>query len=236
VHHPLGLSEKVIDGAFSLSEIYLKLLPAMKKANDPNGLTASGLMGVGWAAAGGECAALLSSRCIAVDGIDSIISVLEAVEDRKLPETEFVEMNACIQGCLGGCLTVENPYAAKMRIKRLMKHLPVCKNKSDDCGQASVTIPLVYTPSMQLSHDFSEAMNKSKRIDELVNELPGLDCGSCGTPSCRALAEDIVLGYGSEEDCIFTMRERMMYMDSGDAEQYLPPPFRRPIEENGDKS
>ena len=227
-HHPLRLKQKVIDGAFSLSEVYVKLLSAMKKVGTPSGLTTSGLMGVGWATIGGEAAALLSDRYIAVDGIDNIISVLEAVEDQKLPEVEFVEMNACTQGCVGGCLNIENPFAARMRIKRLMKYLPVSCNKLEDPEQAAVQVELAHTPVLKLSADLSDAIEKNARIEALSKKLPGLGCGACGAPSCRALAEDIVLGFGSEGDCIFTMRERMMYMSgTGDAEQYLPPPFRR---------
>ena len=43
-----------------------------------------------------------------------------------------------------------------------------------------------------------------------------------------ALAEDVVLGRASEEDCIFKVRERMQYMaGTGDADEYLPAPFRK---------
>ncbi|MFR4561995.1 MAG: (Fe-S)-binding protein [Flavonifractor plautii] len=59
--------------------------------------------------------------------------------------------------------------------------------------------------------------------------LPGLHCGSCGAPSCRAFAEDVVLGRASEDDCIFKVRERMRSMAGSkeEADDYLPPPFRR---------
>jgi len=46
-------------------------------------------------------------------------------------------------------------------------------------------------------------------LEQTVNELPGLDCGSCGSPNCRALAEDIVRGIALETDCIFKLRERV---------------------------
>ena len=39
--------------------------------------------------------------------------------------------------------------------------------------------------------------------------LPGLDCGSCGSPSCRALAEDIVNGYANELNCVFRLNDRI---------------------------
>jgi len=44
-------------------------------------------------------------------------------------------------------------------------------------------------------------------IDDTLKRLPGLDCGSCGSPTCRALAEDIVQGTASETDCVFRLRE-----------------------------
>ena len=47
------------------------------------------------------------------------------------------------------------------------------------------------------------------QIDKLERALPGLDCGSCGSPTCRALAEDIVEGQANEDQCIFLMREKL---------------------------
>jgi Na+-translocating ferredoxin:NAD+ oxidoreductase RNF subunit RnfB len=45
---------------------------------------------------------------------------------------------------------------------------------------------------------------------ELVAEsLPGLDCGSCGAPTCRAFAEDVARGEAVITDCIFKLRENV---------------------------
>ncbi|MCR4431823.1 MAG: hypothetical protein NUV45_12515 [Tepidanaerobacteraceae bacterium] len=55
--------------------------------------------------------------------------------------------------------------------------------------------------------------------------MPGLDCGSCGCPNCRALAEDIVQGLASETDCVFKLREKVKKLASQmlDLSQKLPP-------------
>jgi len=45
------------------------------------------------------------------------------------------------------------------------------------------------------------------QIDELMRKFPGLDCGSCGAPTCQALAEDIVRGEAKETDCVHVLRE-----------------------------
>jgi len=48
-----------------------------------------------------------------------------------------------------------------------------------------------------------------ERMEELCKKFPMLDCGSCGAPSCKALAEDIVRGYATENDCVFVMRKKV---------------------------
>ena len=48
-----------------------------------------------------------------------------------------------------------------------------------------------------------------KELEEIEEKLPGLDCGSCGSPSCRTLAEDIVRGFAKDIDCIFILKDRL---------------------------
>ena len=52
-------------------------------------------------------------------------------------------------------------------------------------------------------------MQKMSEIEDLAASLPALDCGSCGAPTCRAFAEDVVLGGRSVDECIVYMRERI---------------------------
>ena len=65
------------------------------------------------------------------------------------------------------------------------------------------------TPVMKLAENVEDAMRLMTEIDEISERLPQLDCGSCGAPTCRALAEDIVRGEASEKDCIYWMRENL---------------------------
>lgn len=231
-HTPEGLQKPVLDGAFAIRDIYLRLLSPMRDLKEVKPLTSAGIMGVGWAFCGGESAARLGERYLAVDGIENCIQMLEEIEDGRLPEADFIELTACTQGCVGGCLTVENPYGARMRIKKLMKGLPVSRNRFDYRGPDRKLVKsdreLQYVPAFLLDQDRAAALEKMIRIEELQRTLPGLDCGSCGAPSCHALAEDVVLGRATVEDCIFKVRERMQYMaGTGDADEYLPAPFRQ---------
>ena len=105
---------------------------------------------------------------------------------------------------------MENPYAAKLRIKGLLKGLPVSRNRFLFHGEARDIVrrdkELQYLPAFVLDQDREMAISKQLRIQELESHLPGLHCGSCGAPSCRAFAEDVVLGRASEDDCIFKVR------------------------------
>ena len=60
-----------------------------------------------------------------------------------------------------------------------------------------------------MDKDRKKAMRKAMLLEQIYDGLPKLDCGSCGSPNCRALAEDIVRGYATETDCIFKLRERV---------------------------
>ena len=116
----------------------------------------SGLIGVSWAYSGGESAALLNEKYLAADGIENVIRVLEELEDERIRELDFVELNACSGGCVGGVLCVENGYVAKARLQRLRKYLPVSQNHLDGGVPRDMewTEPLEFAPG-------AEAFSKS---------------------------------------------------------------------------
>ena len=66
-----------------------------------------------------------------------------------------------------------------------------------------------YQPILQLDENRGEAMRKVKLMQEIGEKLPNLDCGSCGAPSCMALAEDIVRGEAADSDCVIRMRQEI---------------------------
>ena len=91
-----------------------------------------------------------------------------------------------------------------------------------------------YSPVLNLDSDMMVAMQKMEEMKRIYSDLPGLDCGTCGAPSCMALAEDIVRGFAEEGDCIFKMRERVSDLAKKvvELESHLPPPFRVDKEDN----
>lgn len=213
INRPMDVNKRsYCDGAIAISKIYPKLTSAMDKLTSIEPLANSGVIGVGWATSGGESAAMLGDRYLAADGIENVIRVLEELEDERIRNVDFVELNACTGGCVGGVLTVENPYVAQARIHTLRKYLPVSQNHLKDGVPDKMMWdkPLEYDENvLSLDKNINKAMEMMEQIEKIEASLPGLDCGSCGSPSCHAMAEDIVKGSAKETECIFKLREQI---------------------------
>lgn len=200
-----------IDAVISVRDVYFALLDIMKRYdNEPNEATESGMIGIGWAATGGESTATFNERYLAADGIENCIRVLDQIDDNaEMTNLDFVELNACSGGCVGGSMTVANPYIAQARLQMLKRYLPVSPNRP-----ASEWIPdkffneneIEYNPYNLLSDDRREARRMMNDIEAITESLPKLDCGSCGAPTCMAFAEDVVKGETTADECTVIMR------------------------------
>ncbi len=212
IHSPNYTEHSECDGAIAVSKIYPELTQAMDHLTEVEAIGQSGLMGIGWATSGGEAAAMLGDKYLAADGIENVTRVLEELEDEHIRGVDFIELNACSGGCVGGVLNVENPYVAQARIQNLRKFLPVSLNHLED-GELDDMLwenELAYDADIfRLDKDISKAMEMMSRMEDIYDGLPHLDCGSCGAPTCRALAEDIVRGKAKETDCIFKLRAKI---------------------------
>lgn len=232
----IGFDGTVIDGVFSISDVYGKLLSIIQKMTeaDVKNISKAGVRGISWSYSGGEGRAIGEELFIAVDGIDNVIRVLDEIENDKFTGVRFAELNACPGGCVGGCLAVENPFVARARIQRMGQMLEDTKdtNKvSSECLSPDILdwkkTP-AYDSAQAASTDRGAAVRRLAEIENVFETLPGIDCGSCGAPSCHALAEDIIAGTAQESDCIFKLRERMgsLFYEMSQLQEYMPPPFR----------
>jgi hypothetical protein len=238
MHTPLGISESEIDASLPIKEVYplmLEFMPEIASKGEENipELQSSGRMGMSWSSSGGEATALLTENYLAADGIENVLQVLDSLEEDRLGDLDFIELNACAGGCVGGVLTVENPYIAQTRIKKLRKFMPVSLNHFEN-GQGEIInndTPIEYIDYValqKLSDDYGEAMELMSKMKEIEESLPALDCGACGAPSCAAFAEDIIRGNARKSDCIILMRDRLSELTSDDerAHDFIPAPFR----------
>ena len=121
---------------------------------------------------------------------------------------KFVELNACPGGCVGGVLTVQNPFIAKARLRSVSRCLPMAANFADPEEEYIPEEFLfdempAYVPVSRLSPNFRESMRMMAEIQRIRETLPGIDCGACGAPTCRAHAEDAVRAGKRTVSCPF---------------------------------
>ncbi len=227
LHDPIGIQVSALDGVIAFKDIWLLVRAELGKArvqrqnadlsqvtrHTPRLLSA----GLAWGRTDGEGQSMGVKKRISVDGIDQVVKILEMAENGSLKDTEFIEAMACPAGCVGGPLVVENPYVAKVRLLNLEEDtLFPAENCSildplldihDTYAKLQWTCLPTEREGLRLADDRTEALRRTVLIEEISARLPGLDCGSCGAPTCRALAEDCSKGEAQETDCLLRLRQ-----------------------------
>jgi len=181
--------------------------------------------GLGWARSDGELDALHIENAVSVDGISNVIDLFEAIENGNIDSIQYIEALACPGGCVGGPMAVENPHIARATMRQRYQH-PFSASPDLNKGEDQLTVmeeskplspeipatereslafkwtkPLPPNPVLVLDADLSKALQMAEKIEQIRNQLPGIDCGACGAPDCDSFAEDIVRDLSSIEDC-----------------------------------
>ncbi len=216
INRPVSLRKSYLNGAMSIRDIYAPLFRGLRKNRRdvlmrrlfPE-ILFSGI-GMGWSLSGGETRGLKNQRTVAVSGVRDTMRVLDQVETGLLKNVDLLECMVCPDGCVGGSLAVENRFLAKSRIlrfvdaagERTIAHRP-------NLGRLYQRDTLAFDHAVQpagvppLDHDPEKAILKAKRREAIFAKLPRKDCGACGAPDCRTLAEDVVRGQARLSDCPF---------------------------------
>ncbi|MDC7222651.1 MAG: [Fe-Fe] hydrogenase large subunit C-terminal domain-containing protein [Spirochaetales bacterium] len=238
VNHPRGLEKSGLDGVIGFRDIYGAVKSALSRENFPEEerLASAPSSGRRWARVGGE-GEDSSDHFISIDGIDRVMEGLEKIENGGWERFELVEFMCCPGGCLGGPLTVVNPYegAAHMKERERLKDpdpsgLRQLPTPPGDIRWEKAPEPLsVY----QLDGDYGKAVVLMEEMEEILAELPGIDCGSCGAPTCQAFAEDVVTGRADINGCVFMLREKIKGLTDQmvDLQRVMPPSFRKKDED-----
>jgi hypothetical protein len=167
-------------------------------------------MGLAWAKSGGQAEAFGASRTLSVSGFDEVVTILEMLEAGRLSDLSFIEAHICRGGCLGGPLTVENPYRAGSVIRPHIQRCGAYARVDRDAIRRLMKegmfhwepeFPLDKAPA--LAPEPAQAIDRLKRIQELTARLPGSECGLCGAPNCRTFAQDVIQGLARRDDCPF---------------------------------
>jgi iron only hydrogenase large subunit-like protein len=214
VKRPLGQKDSVVDGLINMNELYnqiMRIIPSVKETDHSQlreNLSSDGIL---WCLPRGE-ARKFNRRAMAIDGIHNVVKFLERLENEEVPELDFLELKSCDQGCAGGILLTGNRFLTVERLQnRAKNYLPALKHQTDSLEKTAIQQSLIADPIQpklvfRLDIDRVKALAKLRKIDKILCQLPGIDCGGCGAPNCHALAEDMVQGSAKMTDCIFLQK------------------------------
>lgn len=236
MRNPMTTKHSAVNGVIGVNLIYkdiIKHLGDRLLEGVPGKLQRATKLGMAWGYVTGESRNIDAGTTLAVSGIHNAISLLEEIERGELKDVDFIELQACMGGCVGGPLNIQNLFVGRIRLRDLIKRYgakPAHLGESDlreiyRSNRYASTEPVEPRAIMTLDEDVSRAIMKMERLDQITNELPGLDCGACGSPSCRALAEDIIRGVAFETDCVIKLREKVKVLakEIFDLARILPP-------------
>lgn len=215
VHQPEGAYRRIQEGAFSVEDIYNKIMSISHKFSEPDSEQTPISKGHKPAISGLESDEIAADdiSVISVSGIHNVIDILAKIENHQIEPFDYAVLKSCTNGCVGGQLNVENPFIAGSRIKRMMTD----KYDSDIDKEHFATLykneffgigRIEPRSVMELDTEILQAIKKMKKLKAIEEILPGLDCCGCGCPSCSALAEEIVQGKRVIDDCVVLLKKK----------------------------
>ena len=178
-----------VDHALSIADIFPMIKKHMEVSYEDIKLDRLGLSITSSLSIKGE------AKILANDGFDSAIDILERAEFGALEDIDLIRLYPCYGGCLGGHLMWGNAYTAINNIDNIAsvsdiedideRYLIRKKIEDKDIDKRSIVEKLTYF----------------KAANEQLEKLPGYDCAACGLATCRIMAEEIIKGNKTIDDC-----------------------------------
>ena len=220
VKSPVGEIKSVIDGVINMNYLYNKVFKILRQKKDKTGnhpYAALSGKSVCWSLTHGEADHMDQGRSLAIDEINNVMEFLEKVENEEIDGIDFLELRACDESCAGGILCPGNRFITADKLRKRAARCGAnpaqtsCEeekvSRTIDLSPEQITIEKINPRSiMKLDDNVAEAMIKMKRIYELNRVLPQVDCGICGSPTCKSLSEDVVQDQATIKQCIFVQK------------------------------
>jgi hypothetical protein len=207
IKEPLFQKESYLDGIIGINEVYLKIKKNIQDLDEDVVRHHSGGVGLGWCMSGGEIEGI-SANCIAVSGLRETIRYLEKIEMGLLDDMDYVEFRVCPEGCLGGPFTVADKYRAKRQVQRFVRMFGIEKRVKSGYVKKLYKEGWFFIEEKDIEErnwlskkEISRNIERQRRIEEILSQLPRKECGVCGCPDCRTFAEDVVDGLASIGEC-----------------------------------
>lgn len=219
VKSPVGEEKSNIDGVINMNYLYNKVFRVIKQGEytlredefDFHPISKNSIL---WSLTGGEIKDVSMGRNLAIDEVHNVSAFLDKLENEDLEGIDFLELRACDESCAGGILCAGNRFLIAERQKKRAKKRPKTVTPQEnnllnfrEFLRENMHVGEVQPRSMdKLDDNISIAMRKMKKVFEITNDLPKVDCRICGYQTCKALAEAVVNNEADIRQCIFIQR------------------------------
>lgn len=223
VKSPVGEEKSSVDGVINMDSLYNRVYKKIKEQGSnykevklpiPQ-LSSDGIL---TSLTNGERRLSMAKHSLSIDEIKNVTEFLEKVENDEIEGIDFLELRACDQSCPGGILTCENRFLICERMFARAKYVAERERNGVQTREHEVESERNYLMRnvkvgevkprsiLSLDDDITKALEKMDKMNKIRCHLPQIDCGICGSPTCDALARDIVNEQASLTDCIFIQR------------------------------
>jgi len=223
IKQPAENVKSYLDIALSISDIYNPLLAAItrrkssgKQSEKKPGFKIRSGINLGWALRGGQSLSLKHSNYLSIAHLSNIIRIFDDIEKGKIKGFEFLECYACLGGCVGGPLTVDDMYVSSRKILKIISDLKADESEIEkEVRDLYVKGDYKMRQPVEPRHIESDDISLDEKVqrviirDDFNRMLPGLSCGLCGAPSCEAFAEDVANGESQPSYCVFLSADRI---------------------------
>lgn len=212
IKSPLGVDSSRIDFTIPMNHFYQLARRYFEKT--PPGDLSNGIM---------SCCgqwfsdAIPDKDILSLCSINRIKNTLHEEEIKHNLSPEILELWACEYGCAGGILNALSPVVLVQHLKRMKKSTTTLVSNEwkeeliNDFknGLYDLINQITERPVLKLDEEMEVSLRKLEQLEHILNTLPGIDCGACGAPTCRAFAEDVVMGWSYITDCIFVLKDKL---------------------------
>lgn len=138
---------------------------------------------------------------IKIDGIDRCIDILDNLHN--LEDSTWIEMNACVEGCINGPGNLLSPFSTYQKIEKVKSYIHSFDNSEDENIDLEAASNIFEPIDLEYCKEYDDdqitkiliATGKHYVEDEL-------NCGACGYNTCREKAVGILNGMAEIDMCI----------------------------------
>ncbi|MBP9561429.1 MAG: 4Fe-4S binding protein, partial [Syntrophorhabdaceae bacterium] len=178
MRNPMNTKHSAVSGVIGVNVIYkdiIKHILTFKATNQEDDVKfhKATNLGMAWGYVTGESKNVNLDTTLAVSGIHNVISLLEEIERGELKDVDFIELQACTGGCVGGPLNIHNLFVGRIRLRELIKKCgtqPSYYTEDElfnfyNNRHCEATEPIQPKTVMHLDEDMSQAILKMERLD-----------------------------------------------------------------------